>query len=242
MPKIVAIAVLIALAASGCSLMPSPQHGGSAHSGPVSEPTKAIAGNIAPASGSDPRSPTLSMPQSSITQSDNPNSNSAQSVDYEYEEVIVAPIDTVKETITNYPDGHSVIVREPQPAGTRVIRKTKSNVNQQLGSSWKDTARELGAALGSFRMVQYAGIGLLLFGAVAFFHPVLRTLVGGKDTAMAVGGCGVVMMFGPYLFVTYSNYFFLAILAAGGYWLIARFKYQHGKLDILESQAQEPTK
>ncbi len=233
MSKRAIIAVLISGLMAGCSLMPKPQHGGAASSGPVT-PVH-TSGNIAP-------SPTLAMPQSSITQSDNPNSSSAQSVDYEYEEVTVVPIDTVRETITNYPDGHSVTVKEPQPAGTRTIKKAKSGVRQELGSSWKDTARDISAALGSFKVVQYSGIALLVFGAVGFFNVALRTLIGGKDTAMAVGGCGVVMMFGPYLFVTYSNYFFLAILAAGGYWFISRMKYQHGQLDALKTQVDASPK
>jgi len=176
------------------------------------------------------------MPAATLNQPENPNSASSQDVKYEYEEVVYTPVDVVRETTTVYPDGRSVTLKEPIPAGTRIVKKSKSSVNQEIGSSWRDTARELSAALASFQGVQYVGIALLLAGAVCFFHPVLRAIVGGKDVALAVSGCGAIMMFGPFLFVQYSRYFFLAILLAGGYWLIARFKYQHGKLDALESK------
>lgn len=196
--------------------------------------TKSFNGEIKPSSEGF-----MGMPQSSITQPDNPNSSSSQDVNYEYLEEVVVPIDTLKETVTNYPDGRSVTVKEPMPAGTRIIKKSKSAVNQAVGGSWHDTAREMSAALGSFQGVQYAGIAFLILGGVGFFHPVLRALIGGKDVAMALGGCGAIMMFGPFLFVQYSQYFFLAILAAGGYWFIARFKYKDGKLDAIETRTEK---
>lgn len=223
------IAAIALACLAGCGALTTPQKGGGASVSPSA--SKSFNGQISP-----PSEGSLGMPAATITQPDNPNSNSSQDVKYEYEEVITTPIDTVKETTTSYPDGHQVVVREPVPAGTKIIRKSKSAVNQQVGGSWKDTARELTAALSSFQVVQYAGIALLLAGAVCFFHPVLRTIVGGKDVALAVAGSGVVMMFGPFLFVQYSRYFFLAIILAGGYWLIARFKYQHGQLDTIKSQ------
>lgn len=209
-----------------------PQQGGGASV--ASAPRGPSTGQITP-SGDVFNTP----PTATIKQSENPNSASAQTVDYESSEEVTIPVDTVKETITSFPDGRSVTVREPMPAGTRIVKKAKSNVNQQLGSSWKDTAREFAAALGSFQIVQYVGIAVFLFGAVGFFHPVVRALIGGKDTAAAIGGAGVVMMFGPFLFVKYSAWFFLAILLVGGYWVFARFKYQHGQLDALVAQNEK---
>lgn len=174
-------------------------------------------------------------PTASLNQPDNPNSTSTQNVDYEYEEIVVLSTDTVKETVTAYPDGRSVTVREPQPAGTTLKRKAKSNVNQELGGSWYDKAKELAASLGSFKAVQGLGAIFLLAGAVSFFNVKLRAIVGGKDTAMAAGATGLVMIFGPYILVQYSDYFFLAILAFGLYWLISRLKYKEGLLDSKSS-------
>lgn len=228
MPRAVIAALLLALTA--CSPFATTNRGGAASvSTEVSKPLKTQGNGLGEASGVS--APSLGMPATSLKQSDSPNSSSSQAVDYEYEESITTYVDTVKETVTNYPDGRSVIVKEPIPAGTLVVKKAKSAVQQELGSSWKDTAKEMAAALGSFQVVQYVGIAVFLFGAVGYFHPVVRPIIGGKDTAMAVGGSGLAMIFGPYLFVKYSNYFFLAILAAGGYWVISRLKYKEAILD-----------
>jgi len=153
-------------------------------------------------------------------------------------EETVTPYDVVKTTTTSYPDGRKVTIHEPLPAGTKVSKRIKQNVEQNLGGSWKDTARTYAAALGSFQAVQYAGIAVFLLGGASFFNVFLLKLVGGKDGAMVIAGCGLVMIFGPYLFVTYSKWFFLAILVFGIYWILARFKYQHGKLDAIESKNQ----
>lgn len=225
-PILIALSVLLVVS---CSSLIRPQKGGGATVSPVA--TKSFNGQINP-----PTIDSMGMPAATITQPDNPNSSSSQAVNYDYEETTIVSVDTVKETVTNYPDGRSVTIKEPIPSGSRIVKKSKSSVNQAVGGSWKDTAREVSAALGSFQAVQYAGIFVMLAGAVGFFHPVLRTIIGGKDVAMVVAACGAIMMFGPYLLVQYSKFFFLAILLAAGYWVIARFKYQHGKLDTLESQ------
>jgi hypothetical protein len=223
------LAILVIFIATGCSIgTPKPQTGGGA----------SVNANLVPQMGRvvtpvDPYSP----PSASITQPQNPDSASSQDVSYQIEETIEYPIDTVKETTTTYPDGRSLTIREPIPAGTKVVKKSSSNVNQEIGGSWKDTAREFGAALGSFAVVQYIGIGVLLFGAVSFFNLGLRTLIGGKDVSLALAACGGVMMFGPFILVKYSNYFFLAIVAAGLYWLVTRLKYKEALLDAKNGKA-----
>jgi len=212
---------MLVFSASCCST--TAQKGGGAS---VSHPSpKSLKGEIsAPSVDSG-------MPTATITQPENPNSSSKQDVNHEYEEETTLPYDTVKTTSTAYPDGRVVTVSEPMPAGTKFVKRSKSAVNQEVGGSWRDTAREMSAALGSFKGVQYVGIAVLLFGAVGFFHPVVRTIIGGKDVAMALGGAGAVMMFGPFLFVKYSSFFLLAILGVGGYWVIARLKFKEGVLD-----------
>lgn len=230
--RIVSILTMMALLC-GCGAFTKPQKGGGASVSPI--PSKSFNGQINPSSDGF-----MGMPVSTITQPDNPNSESSQSVDHEYEEVVIMSSDTTRETVTSYPDGRSITIKEPIPAGSQIVKRSRSAVNQAVGGSWKDTAREISAALGSFRPVQFAGIAFLAFGAVSFFHPILRRVIGGKDVAMAIAGCGAVMMFGPFLFVQYSQFFFLAILAAGGYWLIARFKYLHGAHDTLKATQPPP--
>lgn len=236
MRRLLALTVLFLFAS--CSWPNTrPQKGGGASVGPTSSfvsesgvkrSETASVGSIS----------TLGIPSATISQSENPQSGSGQDVSFESEEETVVPFDTIKTTITEYDDGRKVTVQEPVPAGTKITRRVKQRVEQNLGGSWKDTAREMTAALGSFQGVQYIGIGVFLFGAVAFFNAAIRAIIGGKDVAMAVGAAGLVMMFGPFLFVTYAKWFFLAIVLAGLYWLFARFKYQHGRLDAIESQKQ----
>ncbi len=222
--------LILTLIFAGCMPFgPKPQKGGSGSvrglipamgQNPVKSTETASVGVLAP-----------SMPSATITQSENPQGASGQNVSFESEEDITTPYDVVKTTTTEYPDGRRVIVKEPMPAGTKTSKRVKQNVEQKLGGAWKDTAREMAAALGSFQSVQYVGIAVFLFGAVSFFNLALRTLIGGKDVSMAIGGCGLVMIFGPYLFVTYSKWFFLAIVAAGMYWVVARLKYKEGIID-----------
>jgi hypothetical protein len=51
---------------------------------------------------------------------------------------------------------------------------------------------------------------------------------------MAVGGAGLVMVFGPVLFVAYEKYFFGAIVIAAFYWFWSRSKHKEGRLEVLE--------
>ncbi len=227
---------LVVVFMAGCALMPlKPQKGGSASVG-ASVSTQAEM----PVKGKETASvgalPAPGIPSASITQSENPQGPSGQSVSYEMTDEVTLPYDVVKTMVTEYPDGRKVTITEPMPAGTKVSKHIKQNVDQSLGGSWKDTAREMAAALGSFAAVQYVGIAFLLFGAVSFFNLAIRTLIGGKDVSMAIGGCGLVMMFGPFLFVTYAKWFFLAIVLVGAYWVIARLKYKEAIADTLSKQ------
>ena len=221
-----------------CSLLTKAQKGGGASvSASVNSP--ATAKETAPV-GILAASTTIgqAIPTATITQPDNPQGSSGQSVSYQHEEVAEVPVDTVKKTVTDYPDGRKVTVEEPMPAGTRIIKRSNQKVEQQLGGSWKDLARETAAALGSFQWVQYIGVVVFLLGAVGYFHPVVRPIIGGKDTALVVGLCGMVMIFGPYLLVAYSKYFILAILGAAAYWIVARLKFKEG---ILEEKTKKET-
>ncbi len=236
MKKFWSMLVVSSVLLLGCAWPGKQSTGGSASIGSQPIQTGATVNQTAPAPQASQDVPAAFLPPAaSLNQPDNPNSTSTQNVDYEYEEIVVLSTDTVKETTTAYPDGRSVIVREPQPAGTTLKRKAKSNVKQELGGSWYDKAKELAASLGSFKAVQGLGAIFLLAGAVSFFNLKLRAIIGGKDTAMAAGATGLVMIFGPYILVQYSDYFFLAILGFGLYWLISRLKYKEGLLDSKSS-------
>lgn len=227
--KAALLCVLVGLVA-GCAYTP-PQKGGSAT---VSAGAPAVARPAAsvttPATQPGDGVP-VGLPSATITQPENPQGASGQAVSYESEQTTETPVDAVKRTVTEYPDGRRVTVEEPMPAGTRVTHRVRQNVEQNLGGSWKDTARELGAALGSFKGVQYVGCLVLVLGGLAFVHPVGRKLIGGKDAALVLAGAGAVMMFGPYFLVRYSNVFLVALLGFGLYWLVARLKYKEGLLD-----------
>ena len=168
-----------------------------------------------------------------ITQPDNPSQKSSQTAELSKEDITTYSKDTDVVTKTVGQDGSVVTVTEHVPAGSKKVSKVNQHVGQEIGAAQKDAATSLAAGLASFRGVQYIGAVALLIGLVGFFNPTVRVIIGGKDTAMAVGLGGIAMIFGPYLFVAYANYFFLAILAVAIYWFLARFKYQHGLLDAL---------
>lgn len=211
---------------SGCSHI-IPQKGGSASiSSPIKAVSKAV-GSVIPTSE-------IGLPNATITQPDNPNGQSSQVASFEKTVTVEIPYDSVKKTVTEYPDGRKVTIEEPILAGTKTTEHVKQGVQQTIGGSWYDKAREIGAKLGSFKEVQYVGMLVLLIGAIGFAHPVVRALIGGKDTALVVGAVGIGMIAGPFLLVQYSAWFFLLLLVAIGYWFISRLKYKEGIADTLE--------
>lgn len=211
---------------TGCSHV-IPQKGGSASvsSSIAAFPEKA---------GSVVSSREVGLPNATIKQPDNPNGLSSQNLTFEKTVTIEIPYDSVKKTVTEYPDGRRVTVEEPILAGTKTTEHIKQGVQQQLGGSWYDNAREVGAKLASFQSVQYVGMIVLLIGAVGFAHPVVRALIGGKDTAIVVGSVGLGMVVGPFILVEYSKWFFGLIVIAIAYWFISRLKYKEGIADTLE--------
>ena len=216
------------LSLAGCNYL-KPQKGGSASVSSPLEATYTAMGSVAPTSPN-------SLPNATITQPENPNGSSQQDVSFEKTITVEVPYDTVRKTVTEYPDGRKVTVEEPVPAGTRTTEHVKQGVTQVVGGSWYDSAREIGAKLGSFKGVQYVGIAVLLIGAVGFIHPVARGLIGGKDTALVVGAVGIGMIAGPFLLVEYSKWFFGLIVIAIGYWFISRLKYKEGIADTLQAE------
>lgn len=219
---------------SGCSSV-QPQRGGVATIG------KAILKPFTSLGASTPTPARISTPRpletagdgslASVTQPDNPGQQSAQNFDYEEtEELVFSAASTITESEGNLTRTTSI------PAGSKKVIKKTQKVGQTIGAAQKDTARNTAAQLASFKGVQWIGCLALLAGAFGFFNPALRALIGGKDTAMAVAGAGLVMVFGPSIFVSYEKYFLLAILGAAAYWFWSRAKYKESRLDALEEK------
>jgi hypothetical protein len=172
------------------------------------------------------------MPVATLAQPENPQASSGQNVSYERETVVTVPTASEVRTETVRPDGSRVVVTETFPAGTQKRESVKQGVQQTVGGSWKDTAREIAAKLGSYKGVQIAGVVALLLAA-AMFHPVVRTAVGGgKSTQVAVAVVGLILVFGPSLIVGHET----LLLIGGGvflgwHWLTSRSSYLEGKVD-----------
>lgn len=155
-----------------------------------------------------------------------------QTIGLEYTESITAPEEAVKTTTTTYSDGRVIVIEERLPAGTTTTKATKQNVNQQVGGSWQDTAREIAAKLGSFNKIQAFGVFFLL-GAIAMFHPIVRKAVGaGKEIQMATAAVGVALIFGPALFVgNEKTILIVGVLGLLGWYGISRLSYYKGRVD-----------
>lgn len=166
-----------------------------------------------------------------IQQPDNPATVSKQEVRQAEIETYVFPVETVKVTETKTVDA-VVTVTEKIPAGTKKVVEIKKDTVQEIGPSQKDDSREITAKLASFKPVQFVGIALLL-AAAAMLHPAVRTVVGGgKEIQMAAAGVGIVLIFGPSLFVGNERLILIgglaALLIAYG---LSRLGYYKGKHD-----------
>jgi hypothetical protein len=107
-----------------------------------------------------------------------------------------------------------------------------------VGAAQADTSREISAKLASFRPVQFAGVGFLLFAA-SLFNPWLRAAVGGgKSVQMALAVFGVVLIFAPALLVGRETLVLvLGCVAIGAWWLNSRASYHEGRGDEAAKQA-----
>lgn len=172
------------------------------------------------------------MPEATLTQPENPNQESGQSVSYERETVVTVPTQSEVKTETVREDGSKVTIIETFPAGTQRRETVRQGVQQNVSGSWKDTAREMGAKLASMRPVQIAGI-LALLGAAAMFHPAVRLAIGGgKTVQIATGAIGLLLIFGPVLIVGQEKLLLvLGLLGAVAAWFISRLSHKEGQLD-----------
>jgi len=228
------LAVILAVLVAGCASAPLGNRGGIATIGKaLLTPFSKVAEAGSPKMSGKAVGLAGDGDLASITQSDNPEQESAQNYDFTHEEEITFAAATVITERTTDATGAVVEKRMEVPAGSkRVVRDTQT-VKQTIGASRKDTAGQAATFMASFKWVQGLGVITLLLGAVGFAHPIARKLIGGKDTAIVISLCGVGMIAGPFLLVRYSDWFALGILAAAVYWFFSRAKHKEGQLDAI---------
>jgi hypothetical protein len=154
-------------------------------------------------------------------------------------------------TTTTFPDGRKIEVKEERPAGTVVTESVKQGIKQEISGSWKDTARELGVKLAAGRPVQYAGIGLILFGAAGLFYAPLRIVLGGgKQFPIACAVVGLVLIVLPSVVAGNERLILAGVFVLGFvYWLSIRVTRHETMVDLnkngiddrKESPAPPPT-
>lgn len=242
--KAIAYAV-ITLLICGCSTLPA-QRGGVATIGrAVLSPFKAISKKVAPSPEKAQKAPAKPIglagngDVATITQPDNPGQQSTQNYDYTKEDELIFSKETQIVETVNTPDGAISVKTITVPAGSKKVTREVQRVGQTLGASQKDTARADAAWLASFQWVQGLGVLVMLVGAVCFAWAPARALVG-KDTAAVIGGCGLILIFGPAILQKYGNYFALALIGAGIYWFVSRAKHKEGQLDALTQKNEAP--
>lgn len=103
---------------------------------------------------------------------------------------------------------------------------TTEEVHTKIGAAQKDTAREIGAKLGSLKSVVWVGILVFLFGVASFVYPPLKLIVGGSVTTSAViTGAGLALIVLPSLLVGHE---LLILAVAGGAAALYFFAHRHG--------------
>lgn len=219
---------IVILALAGCNAIPKPQRGGSASvslgaANPIGQGASSSLGG-----SQDSHSTTAALQQP-----ENPSGASSQAVNREESHQTVAPVAVVRVTETPQKDGS--VVRVTEQFAPQVLTNTvKEHTNTVLGAAHKDEGREIAAKLSAMRPVQYLGFAALL-GAAAMFHPIVRVAVGGgKSVQMALGGVGLLLVFGPSLLVGQEKLILVGgIIAAAAAWGLSRLGYKEGQSDAL---------
>lgn len=222
------------LSLSGCHLIPTPQKGGGASVGASVSPAPQNPGKgLETASVGIPAE--NAMPAATITQPENPQGSSGQNVTYDHISEVTTPVDVVKTTTTVYPDGRKVTVEEPQAAGTKVVNHTSQKVEQNLGGTWKDTAREVAVKLSAYSSLIYIGVGLIIFGAAGLFYTPLKVILGGgKQFPIAVAAIGALLVITPMMLVGNEGPVLIGAVVLGGVaWLVIRLTRKEAVSDTI---------
>ncbi len=118
-----------------------------------------------------------------------------------------------------------------------VTEREESHTRTELGAAQKDTARELGARLSSFKGIVWVGLGLFVFGLVSLVWPPLRALIGSLTTSAALSASGLALMILPSLVVGHELLLLGGVGAGVGGWFLA---HRHGQLSA-RSKLQTPS-
>jgi hypothetical protein len=123
-------------------------------------------------------------------------------------------------TVTN---AQAVVVSAPMP----VVEREETRAKTELGAAQKDTARELGAKLASFKGIVWVGLVMFAFGLASIFYPPLKLLIGSVTTSAAITIGGLALMVLPTLIVGNELLILAGVAAAVGGWFLA---HRHGRL------------
>lgn len=131
----------------------------------------------------------------------------------------------VRETEAGLPvtNVQAVVVSAPTP----VIEREETRAKTELGAAQKDTAREIGAKLSSFKGIVWLGAGLFVFGLASMFYPPLRAIIGSVTTSLAITGGGIALMVLPSLIVGNELLILGGVAVVVGAWFLA---HRHGRL------------
>lgn len=124
----------------------------------------------------------------------------------------------------------------PPPSPMLYRETTLEQAAASVGVAQVDKSAEITARISSMMPVQIFG-ALLVLGALAMFHPIVKIAIGGgKQVQMIAGGAGVLCIFGPQVLA--GNERLLLICAGVGVlaaWLLSRLSYKEAQGDTLKA-------
>lgn len=125
----------------------------------------------------------------------------------------------------------------PPPAPPALVREhIVETAAANVGVAQVDRSGEIFASISAMRPVQILG-AVLVVGALAMFHPVVRLTIGaGKQMQAIAGGAGVLCLFGPQVLAGNET---LVIIVAGvgvlGAYLLSRLSYKEAIADTIKT-------
>lgn len=117
----------------------------------------------------------------------------------------------------------AVVVSAPTP----VLEREETRARTELGAAQKDTARELGAKLSSFKGIMWVGLALFGFGLASLVWPPLKAIIGSVTTSAAIILGGLALLVLPTLIVGNELLILGGVALTAGAWF---FAHRHGQL------------
>jgi hypothetical protein len=135
----------------------------------------------------------------------------------------------------DYQPSPAFILSAPMP----VVEREETHAGTELGAAQKDTARELGAKLSSFKGIVWVGVGLFVFGLASLVWPPLKVVIGSVTTSAALMLGGLALMVLPSLIVGNELLILGGVAVTVGGWFLA---HRHGQLrGIVAASTQKPS-